>query len=191
MIGQLIQVNVEKPQLQIRTTPSQFRVERDPPKLEIEREEGGLSISATPAKCIMDLSACRAQAGVQSACAAVSDNAQKGLEAAQEAAGEAATEGDLLLDGGRDTLCEIAREKSMPTPQSEGYSPYTMPDISWQPAQLKISYTADTLDVHFTQPQLKIEAEAGTVRVYTAGSSSVNFTYTGEPIYPHAIDLKA
>lgn len=183
----LIEIRSVPIEIEIKTTHSRLEYVRGTADLEISRDKGGMSIKSRPIHLNVDTFEAR-NSILPSPARTISQNAQKGQQAAYQATAAYARQGKLLLNAkiGEELVTQFAAE-SQPYSQVSDlgiqFLPSAAPEITWDPAEMQIRYEMDKLnfDWQFNRPEF--EFIPGDVQISVKQHPEVEIKYVGGPLY--------
>ncbi|TYR76048.1 hypothetical protein FZC79_07795 [Rossellomorea vietnamensis] len=128
----------------IETRPGRMEIEQLPAQLDIQQPKAVLDIETTPGRLTIDQTEAWADMNIKSVFRMAEENAQEGQQAALEATGSAAQDGDELMriENGGGAIASQAKRNGEP-PQYEfniGWIPrYGSVKIQYDPSSVKIN----------------------------------------------------
>ena len=167
--------------LDMDRTPGEFSIKSD-----MDRTPGEFSIKSRPAKLNLDTYEAR-NSVVPTLKRSISQTAQKGLQAAQQATAQYAQEGQQLLkpgDGG-ELLGQIFRQRTqMPTGEFQlGFIPSAPVNITYQEPDLTLNYEMDKLTFDLKVAQGDFQFIPGNIEMSITQHPDVRIEYVGDPLY--------
>ncbi|MEG0895162.1 MAG: DUF6470 family protein [Oscillospiraceae bacterium] len=191
-----------KPLLEMRTTPLEYKMVIHDAKLEMRssqpgytanRQKGnGLQIQSTPTQISISTLKARESLGYKNPIKATIENGKKGVEAANEAIGKIAREGNIMMDTrNKNAVCRIAKTNSMDSLQTiMSFLPSTGAEISFSKPNFQMRYEADRVQYDWrknNKPQTQYTR--GFVEIQILNYAKLEIEYTGGPIYiPRSAD---
>ncbi|MGF2617931.1 hypothetical protein FZC84_12880 [Rossellomorea vietnamensis] len=134
--------------ISIQTTPGRMEIQQPPAELYIQQPKAILDIETITGKLTIDQTEAWADMNIKSVFRMAEENAQEGKQAALEATGSAAQDGDELMriENGGGTIASQA--------QRNGESPQYEFNIGWIPrhGSVKIQYAPATVNIN-ARPQ--------------------------------------
>lgn len=157
-------------------------------EVEISREKnGGLQIKSRPIRLNIDSRDTYNSIRPNSMSAIIEGAAQKGKNAAYNAAATLAKEGRLLLNAkvGSDALGQIIKQRAeMPVQEfGLGFIPSVRPKMEWSEPDLTIEYEMDKLNFDLKIANGNFEFIPGDIELIITQMPDVKIEYVGEPIY--------
>ena len=145
---QLLKITTIPLEYQLKIQNARLEYSNSTASLDMDRTPGEFSIKSRPAKLNLDTYEAR-NSVVPTLKRSISQTAQKGLQAAQQATAQYAQEGQQLLkpgDGG-ELLGQIFRQRTqMPTGEFQlGFIPSAPVNITYQEPDLTLNYEMDKL----------------------------------------------
>lgn len=135
MISSVLKVYLTPARLDINTVTPFLTSKYIDAKLDIDKTKGTYILGKKSLTCEIDSTQCRAEEGHKTIRQLTYEYAQNGIENAKEAAHEAASEGQELLEAGpgENVLQEINRAKAMGSEYECGlkFIPSQPPEITW------------------------------------------------------------
>lgn len=187
-----------EPLLKITNIPLEFelkinhaRLERgqsSPPLIEMSRERGGLSIETRPAKLQLDTYEARGSI-IPTTRRAIYQNAQRGLEAAGQAAQSYASEASMMKwskpgEGGAMIDRVLAQRTQLPTGEFQlGFIPSAGAEITYQPGSITMDYQMDRLMFNVKLNNGNVEYIPGSIEIVITQWPDVQIEYMGRPVY--------
>ena len=187
-----------EPLLKITNIPLEYemtihhaRLERSqssPPLVEMSRQRGGLSVNSRPAKLLLDTYEARASL-VPTTRRAISQNAQRGLQAAGEAAQSYAREASMMKwskpgEGGAMLDQVLAQRTQLPTGEFQlGFIPSTGAEITYQPGSISMDYQMVRLMFNLKLNNGTVEYIPGSIEFVITQWPDVQIEYMGRPVY--------
>ena len=184
--------------LKITTIPMKYelrvqraRLERgqsSPPVIEIGRERGGLTMRSRPARLLLDTFDAR-NSVVPTPRSAIYQNAQKGIQAARNAAQTYSQEAAQMKwskpgEGGAMLDQILAQRNQLPTGEFQlGFIPGARPEITYQPGSLQTDYQMDRLTFNLKLNNGDVEYIPGSVEIVITQWPDVQIEYMGKPVY--------
>lgn len=187
-----------EPLLKITRIPMEYelsvqhaRLERgrsSPPVVEISRQRGGFTMRSRPAKLQLDSFEARNTLS-PSTRTAISQNAQKGIQAASEAAESYSSEAAQMRwsrpgEGGEMLSQIFAQRMQMPTGQFQlSFLPAAGIDITYQAGDLTTTYQMDRMAFNLKLNNSEVEYIPGSVDISITQYPDVLIEYMGSPLY--------
>lgn len=182
--------------LQMRTTPivmemtvnrAKLEVSSEQPSYTMTRNKGSLQIQHSNPKLNIDTYEARSSMNLKSCARSVQDFAAEGMQAAYEATGRIAEEGDMLMNiqNKGNTIGEIAYQNMQPNLDTVlAFLPSVPADISWEPQQLSMQYEMDRLSFDWrTQQQPEMQYTPASVEFHIKQYPKLEIEYVGKPLY--------
>lgn len=187
-----------EPLLKITRIPMEYelsvqhaRLERgrsSPPVVEISRQRGGFTMRSRPARLQLDSFEARNTLS-PSTRTAISQNAQKGIQAASEAAESYSSEAAQMRwsrpgEGGEMLSQIFAQRMQMPTGQFQlSFLPAAGIDITYQAGDLTTTYQMDRMAFNLKLNNSEVEYIPGSVDITITQYPDVLIEYMGSPLY--------
>ena len=187
-----------EPLLKIRTIPLEYemtiqhaRLERgksSPPLVEMSRERGGFNIQTRPAKLLLDTYEARGSI-VPTTRMAVYQNAQRGLQAAGQAAQSYASEASRMKwskpgEGGEMLDQSLAQRMQLPPGEFQlGFIPSARAEITYQPGSITMNYQMDRLMFDAKLNNGDVEYIPWSIEFVITQWPDVQIEYMGRPVY--------
>lgn len=182
--------------LQMRTTPivmemtvnrARLEVSSEQPSYTMTRDKGSLQIQHSNPKLNIDTYEARSSMNLKSCVRSVQDFAAEGMQAAYEATGRIAEEGDMLMNiqNKGNTIGEIAYQNMQPNLDTVlAFLPSVPADISWEPQQLSMQYEMDRLSFDWrTQQKPEMQFTPASVEFHVKQYPKLEIEYVGKPLY--------
>lgn len=183
---QLLKITTVPIQYELKVNNARLEYHSSKAELEISRNEGGLSIKSRPVKLNLDTFEAR-NSIAPTPTTSVSQQAQKGKEAAYSATAQFAQEGQLMLKAkiGEDVLNSIfAQRNQMPSGDfNVGFIPTSSPEIEYQAPDLTINYEMDKLNFDLKIANGNFEFIPGNIEMVITQQPDIVIEYVGGPIY--------
>lgn len=184
--------------LKITTIPMEYqmtiqraRLERSqssPPLVEMSRQRGGFTMRSRPARLLLDTYDAR-NSIVPTTRTAIYQNAQKGIQAAGEAAQTYAGEAAQMIwskpGQGGEMLDQILAQR-MQLPKGDfqlGFIPTTGVNITYQEGDLQTDYQMDRLAFNLKLNNGTVEYIPGSISIEITQYPDVLIEYMGKPVY--------
>lgn len=172
------------PQLQIQTTPAKINLQVTKPVQEIQQPRAGLSIeqpaailemSTTRPKISLDTTENRADIDLKSTFRRTAENAQYGMQKAQEGSGRRAQEGQQLMKIENGTTLADIIQQNTERPMAE-----LQVKFIGDRTKIQTEITAGSLDINVTPQRPKIDTQINKpIHNYTPGKVSVEMQQYG------------
>lgn len=183
---QLLRITTIPLEYEMKVHNSRLEYTGSKSQLEMHTKRGGMTIRSRRAQLNLDSFEAR-NSVLPSVKTVVYQNAQKGIQAAQDASAQAAQEGQQLLKAksGEDVLGQIFQQRSqLPTGEFQlGFIPNAPVDIQYQPGDLKLNYEMDRLNFELRAAQGKFEYIPGSVEISITQQPDVLIEYIGPMLY--------
>ncbi len=177
-----ISLDVKLPQIQLQTAPAELNIEREAATVEIHSPQGKLEIDST---------AMRASYGIKTREQMIRDEAERGMQAAQEFIGKTAADGDRLGNYAKSgaTVTQLAAESSIKPQKEIEWAWLEPPEIHYEAQPVEFQVTSDSLRFNPTRATFDNQLDWGTVNVGMQQYQSVKF-WTTEASYA-TMDIRA
>lgn len=143
-------MKVETSFLRYAITPAQLLYKSTPTKTQRSVRHGEVKIEQTPVKLIIDNRAFRDAMGMTSLATQARSYAQKGRQAARDATGRYAREGNMMLGPNAMSPAEISAARGKTVPRSElTFIPAEKPRLHWSGGEVNIRAERDETDITF------------------------------------------
>lgn len=184
---QLLQISTVKSSLEYRITDATVKYNNHRPSADVKRERGGFKMESHPIKIKMDSQKMRDSIGLKMPDTLMRDYMEAGRRAVQEATAAKVREGNLLMDGLRNSPASIEASRNPNLEHHEvitDFLPKAPPEISWEGGTIDISYTPDKLNYNWNvEPNHTFEYTPGKVELNVTQYPKVNIEYVGQPHY--------
>lgn len=183
---QLLKITTIPLEYQLKIQNARLEYSNSTASLDMDRTPGEFSIKSRPAKLNLDTYEAR-NSVVPTLKRSISQTAQKGLQAAQQATAQYAQEGQQLLkpgDGG-ELLGQIFRQRTqMPTGEFQlGFIPSAPVNITYQEPDLTLNYEMDKLTFDLKVAQGDFQFIPGNIEMSITQHPDVRIEYVGDPLY--------
>lgn len=183
--------------LRITTTPMKYELEIEHPRLEYKQSNPSASIEIKRAKLTVDnrtntsvnvdTYAARKSLGEVNTADFVSQNAAESRQMLTQKIGEYAQIGNAMsqIQNGV-SVGDIYRQKMLNDTDYQLYTAYlpsTGAELTWNPAQLDMSYQPGDVSVDWAVHDNQFEFIPGSIRMKVMQLASVNIEYIGGPLY--------
>lgn len=176
-----INIDQQNAKLALSITDPAISLRRKPAKLEMHTEAAVLEIRQSPGTMVIDQSPCRASYGLKTITQFTGDFAQKGMQAAFEAIGEIAEEGERLarIESGENAIVAIAVENSTDEPVEVVLKSIPRPYIHYYPQPVEYNYRAGQLNVQYQRGDVDLQLNRGVVDITMVQYPSIRMWTTG------------
>lgn len=183
----LIEIKTVPIEIEMKVTDAKLEYARGTADLEITRNSGGLHIKSRPIRLNMDTFEARNSISPTPA-RAISQNAQKGQQAAYEATAAYARQGKILLSAkvGQDAIAQIAAQQqaqNVMTNVGIKFLPSAAPEMNWDAGEMEIRYEMDKLNFDWRMNHPTFEFTPGDIQIAVTQQPSVEIKYVGGPLY--------
>ncbi len=183
----LIEITTVPIEIEMKVTDAKLEYARGTADLEISRNEGGLSIKSRPIRLNMDTFEAR-NSIVPSPARAISQNAEKGRQAAYAATAAYTQQGKLLLTAkvGQDMIAQIAAQsQAQHVKPNVGirFVPSVAAEMNWDPGDMQIRYEMDKLNFDWRLNHPTFEFTPGDIQISVTQRPDVEIKYVGGPLY--------
>ncbi len=184
----LIEIKTVPIEIEMKVTNAKLEYTRGTADLEISRNDGGgLSIRSRPIKLNIDTFEAR-NSIIPTTATAISQEAQKGRQAAYEATSIYAQQGQMLLNAkfGEELVTQFAADaqaRDVKTNVGLQFLPTTGPEITWNPGEMSIKYEMDKLNFDWRVNQAKFDFTPGDIEISVKQQPDVIIKYVGGPLY--------
>lgn len=183
----LIEIKTVPIEIEMKVTDAKLEYARGTADLEISRNDGGLSIKSRPIRLNMDTFEAR-NSIVPTTARAISQNADKGQQAAYAATAAYAQQGKLLLTAkvGQDMIAQIAAQSQAQNVQTNvgiKFLPSVAAEMNWDPGDMQIRYEMDKLNFDWRLNHPTFEFTPGDIQISVTQRPDVEIKYVGGPLY--------
>lgn len=183
----LIEIKTVPIEIEMKVTDAKLEYARGTADLEISRNDGGLHIKSRPIRLNMDTFEAR-NSIVPSPARAISQNADKGQQAAYEATAAYARQGKILLTAkvGQDAIAQIAAQQqsqNVMTNVGIKFIPSVAPEMDWDAGEMQIRYEMDKLNFDWRMNHPTFEFTPGDIQISVTQQPNVEIKYVGGPLY--------
>jgi len=183
----LIEIKTVPIEIEMKVTDAKLEYARGTADLEISRNDGGLHIKSRPIRLNMDTFEAR-NSIVPSPARAISQNADKGQQAAYEATAAYARQGKILLTAkvGQDAIAQIAAQQqsqNVMTNVGIKFIPSVAPEMNWDAGEMQIRYEMDKLNFDWRMNHPTFEFTPGDIQISVTQQPNVEIKYVGGPLY--------
>ena len=183
----LIEIKTVPIEIEMKVTDAKLEYARGTADLEISRNEGGLHIKSRPIRLNMDTFEAR-NSIVPTPARSISQNADKGQQAAYEATAAYARQGKILLNAkvGQDAIAQIAaQQQSQDVMTNVGikFLPSVAPEMNWDAGEMQIRYEMDKLNFDWRMNHPTFEFTPGDIQISVTQQPNVEIKYVGGPLY--------
>lgn len=167
-----MEFNSRKASLDLTTTGAELNIVTEAATLEIHQQSGELEIDQTP---------CRSAYGLRNMPDFVRDCAQAGMNSAVAAVGRIAEEGNRLasIESGENAVANMAADSTVHTPIEITLAYVPLPDIRYTPHAVEITATNSQLTISSHPGSIQGDFRPGRVDINVAQYPSINI-WTGE-----------
>lgn len=171
------QITLEHPRLEMRQAQN--------PRVELDQQRVGLGLRSRDIQIRMDSTEMWASLNLKSVGRAIADNAQKGVQAAQEATADLSRFGTQVgrIDKGVKILDLVAQRVMQQPDTVTVFLPSTGSDISWEPGDLEVEYQPGSLNTDWQVNQNVMNYIPGRFQLEIQQYPRVEITYLGKPQY--------
>lgn len=183
---QLIKITNIPIEYQIQVERARLEVQKaDNPEMSIHKRPSKLEINTRDVQIRMDTKEMRSSIGLESASTKIRKAAQRGMQAAQSATAQFASEGNTLAHSEAGVgVREIAANRLFSQPETATvFLPSAGPVISWQPNSIKMQYDPGDLETDWRIRQNTMDYVPGKFRMSILQYPKVQIEYLGEPNY--------
>ncbi len=185
----LLKITTIPIEYQMKISPAKLeRSQSSPPVLEMSRQRGGMSMRSQPARLFLDTYDAR-NSVVPTTRTAIYQNAQKGIQAAGQAAQAYAGEAAQMIwskpgQGGQMLDQIFAQRTQLPTGEFQlGFIPTTDVNITYQEGDLQTNYQMDRLAFNLKLNNGTVEYIPGSIEIEITQYPDVQIEYMGKPVY--------
>lgn len=185
-MDQLLRIQQIPIALDFKVNNARYAVDADPAAFRINRQDGGLKISKQPGQLYMDYTAARASMGQKTNAQLVKQFAADGKQAAYEAVGTIAQEGNLMAEyyKGGNPIAQIAAQSMQSDVEvGIGFMPSVPVSIEYRPEELELKYQADQLHFDWRTNQIDSEYSRWNIDYVVKEYPHVNIEYVGGFVY--------
>lgn len=184
-----------EPLISIKCIPFQYDMVVNDARLEMKtpmpqhrltRQTGGLNVDYTPGQIKIDTTAARQSMELKGVLLASKEAGQRGMDAARQAAGQFAQEGNRMMDSrNKNVFGEIAVERTKSSLDTMlGFLPSAKADISFDPHELQMRYEMDKLQFDWrTSSKAEMNFTPASIEFKVKDYAKVLIEYIGGPIY--------
>lgn len=183
--------------LKIESIPIQYQIKVERPRLEVKQAENPsakmtqiparLELSSKRIEVRLDTTDMRKSMGLQSVGSMLAQEAQKGIQAAQQATADLSKFGtDVGQIQTGITIAQLVSQKIMQDQQPNvvtAFIPSVGPTITWDPNELKKQYVEGQLSNEWQINQNVLNYIPGKVQLMIEQYPHVEIEYLGEPSY--------
>ena len=183
----LIEIKTVPIEIEMKVTDAKLEYARGVADLEISRNDGGLHIKSRPIRLNMDTFEAR-NSIVPTTANAISQSANRGVQAAYEATASYAQQGKLLLTAkvGEDMISQIAAQQQAQNIQTNvgiKFLPTVGAEMNWDPGDMQIRYEMDKLNFDWRMNHPSFEFTPGDIQISVTQMPDVQIKYVGGPLY--------
>ncbi|WEG11250.1 DUF6470 family protein [Pullulanibacillus sp. KACC 23026] len=170
-------------QIGLRITQPVMEIEQQPADLSIKQTPAQMDITKTPSHLEIDQEEAWEQLGFKPLSVLTRDAAEDAKQAAVEAVGEIAQEGDQLahIENKSNTVAAIVSSKANPAPSDSGngFIPTSeLVKINYTPSELHINWKLGETEINVTPHLVKINYTAGKTEVYLRQQPQLKTDFT-------------
>ena len=183
----LIEITTVPIEIEMKVTDAKLEYARGTADLEISRNNGGLHIKSRPIRLNVDTFEARNSIHPTTA-TAISQAADRGVQASYEATAAYARQGKLLLSAkvGEDMIAQIAAQQQMSNVQTNvgiEFLPTVGADLNWDAGDMQIRFEMDKLNFDWRMNQTTFEFTPGDIQISVTQMPEVQIKYVGGPLY--------
>lgn len=183
----LIEITTVPIEIEMKVTDAKLEYARGTADLEISRNDGGLHIKSRPIRLNVDTFEARNSIHPTTA-TAISQAADRGVQASYEATAAYARQGKLLLSAkvGEDMIAQIAAQQQMSNVQTNvgiEFLPTVGADLNWDAGDMQIRFEMDKLNFDWRMNQTTFEFTPGDIQISVTQMPEVQIKYVGGPLY--------
>ncbi len=183
----LIEITTVPIEIEMKVTDAKLEYARGTADLEISRNDGGLHIKSRPIRLNVDTFEARNSIHPTTA-TAISQAADRGVQASYEATAAYARQGKLLLSAkvGEDMIAQIAAQQQMSNVQTNvgiEFLPTVGANLNWDAGDMQIRFEMDKLNFDWRMNQTTFEFTPGDIQISVTQMPEVQIKYVGGPLY--------
>lgn len=181
--------------ISIRSIPIEYQIQMERPRLEVKMADNPImrmnkvplqmNIRTRDIQVQLDTTEMRRSMGIKSVPALISEEADKGMQAAQSATAEMSrfgTQTGQIQDGV--TIAQLVTQKLFQQPDTiTTFIPSVGPDISWIPAQANISVDPGSTSTEWEVSKNVLSYVPGKFQMIIKQYPKVQIEYLGQPNY--------
>lgn len=183
---QLLNITNVPMKYEMTVTRARLEYQAQQSQVELDRIKGGLQIHNRPAKLLINTLDAR-NSMVPTLSLSVKQFAEKGRQAALDAAGQYSMEARQMMDAkpGQDVLTQIAAQRAaLPTGEfGLAFIPKVGPEIQYQEPDFRMQYQADKLQFDIRVSNGNVEYVPGEINMNITQWPDVVIEYLGKPLY--------
>ena len=177
-----MRISTQPTRLATTTRPASLNMHSRPAQVQMKTTDSQLTIQQGAGELTIDCSACRAAIGFYSPEELIRELAQKGQQAAQEAAVQYVQDGDRLarISNPGNTVAQLAtdRNTSRMQPLSITLAATPPPEISYQPTPTQVSWSPSQLRYQVQPADIKGTYTPGVVDTQVTQYAGINIRST-------------
>lgn len=183
----LIEITTVPIEIEMKVTDAKLEYARGTADLEISRNNGGLHIKSRPIRLNVDTFEAR-NSIVPTTARAISQAADRGMQASYEATAAYARQGKLLLSAkvGEDMISQIAAQSQAQNVQTNigiQFLPTVGAELNWDPGDMQIRFEMDKLNFDWRMNHPSFEFIPGDIQISVTQMPEVQIKYVGGPLY--------
>ena len=181
---QLIKITSIPIQIEQNTQPGGLQMKYYHPQMNVTRVKNGLSIQSVPSKMQINNDNFKSSIGLRNNTMLSHELKSISRRAVLESIARIASEGNMLVDGGKEAIADIYLQRAMSNNNVNievGYVESS--DISWTDSELNIDYTPDQLNISFNIRKPDIDFIPTKVSFEVKRWNQVIIEYLGEINY--------
>ena len=184
----LIEIQSVPIEIEMKVSHARLEYTHATADLEISRSGNGLSIKSRPIRLNIDTFESRNSVMPSSVPRNITQNAQRGQQAAYQATATYAQQGQLLLKAqvGEELVTQFAADamnKNVKTNVGIDFIPSVGPELSWDPGEMNIRYEMDKLNFDWRLSKGEFEFIPGDIEISVTQRPDVIIKYIGGPLY--------
>ena len=184
----LIEIQSVPIEIEMKVSHARLEYTHATADLEISRSGNGLSIKSRPIRLNIDTFESRNSVMPSSVPRNITQNAQRGQQAAYQATATYAQQGQLLLKAqvGEELVTQFAADainKNVKTNVGIDFIPSVGPELSWDSVEMTIRYVMDKLNFDWRLSKGEFEFIPGDIEISVTQRPDVIIKYIGGPLY--------
>ncbi len=184
----LIEIQSVPIEIEMKVSHARLEYTHATADLEISRSGNGLSIKSRPIRLNIDTFESRNSVMPSSVPRNITQNAQRGQQAAYQATATYAQQGQLLLKAqvGEELVTQFAADainKNIKTNVGIDFIPSVGPELSWDSGEMNIRYEMDKLNFDWRLSKGEFEFIPGDIEISVTQRPDVIIKYIGGPLY--------
>lgn len=176
-----LEISQQYAKISLETTRSQLNLATTAPQLQLHTEAAVLELSQPRGQLTIDTYPCRYDLGLKNSEDLLRDAAEAGRQAALEAVGRIAAEGDRLMNfkGEPQAIANISRENTDTPEVSLDWGYKRPPTIRYEPEPVRLEARRGEVQLQLQRGTVDAQLQRGTVTVSMAQYPSVTIRPVG------------